>query len=86
VVVVLLLALATACAGPAATEEGKKGKRRSGLVLTEVIRSPAAKSVVVPAAGASGFTPQVRLGYTEGDQWEPSMMTRGTRTPCRVKA
>jgi hypothetical protein len=50
-----------------------KGKRRSGLVEQSVIAGPAAQPVQVPAAGGSGWTPQVRLGFTVGDQWEPAI-------------
>jgi len=50
-----------------------KGKRRSGTVLPAVIGGQAGQPVQVPAAGGSGWTPQVRLGFTVGDQWEPAI-------------
>ena len=55
------------------SEEGVKGKRRSGVVLTEVVRAPAGRPVAAPPAPSSGFAPQVRLGFTDGDQWEPAI-------------
>jgi hypothetical protein len=74
VVVVLLIALMTACVGQSdEAEEGNKGKRRSHQVFPEVVQAAAPQPVVVAAAGPSGFAPQVRLGYTSGDQWEPSI-------------
>ena len=72
--VLLLLALSAACVSrEAEPEEGNKGKRRSGQVLAEVVQSPAGQPVESPALAASGFTPQTRLGYTSGDQWEPAI-------------
>jgi len=56
----------------AQTEEGRAG-RRSGVVLAEVVAAPAAAPAAVPAARGSGFTPQTRLGFTSGDQWEPAI-------------
>lgn len=49
-----------------------KGKRNSGVVDAAVVGAPAAQAVSV-AASAAGFAPQTRLGYTSGDQWEPSI-------------
>ena len=52
-------------------EKGKAG-RRSGAVLPEVVQAgiPGRVEVNPPA---SGFAPQVRLGFHEGDQWEPAI-------------
>jgi hypothetical protein len=50
-----------------------KGKRRSGLVEQSVIAGPAGQPVQAPAAGGTGWTPQVRLGFSVGDQWEPAI-------------
>ena len=50
-----------------------KGKRRSGMVLPAVIGGQAGQAVQAPAAGASGWTPQVRMGFNVGDQWEPAI-------------
>jgi len=72
--VLLLLALSAACVSREAdSEEGQKGKRRSGQVLAEVVKSQAYQPAKAPALARSGFTPQLRLGYTSGDQWEPSI-------------
>ena len=36
-----------------------------------------AAAVVASAAGASGFSPQLRLGFEVGDQWEPAIAADG---------
>jgi len=54
-------------------EDGVKGKRASGQVEAAVVQSPAGQAVSAAAAPASGFSPQTRLGYTRGDQWEPAI-------------
>ncbi|MBL8057436.1 MAG: exo-alpha-sialidase [Anaerolineales bacterium] len=50
-----------------------KGLRRSSTVLASVANAapPAGPLLRPPAAG--GFSPQVRLGFTAGDQWEPAI-------------
>lgn len=55
-------------------EEPDKAKtgRRSGAVLPAVIQAASPAPVQVNAL-VSGFTPQVRLGFTAGDQWEPAI-------------
>jgi hypothetical protein len=50
-----------------------KAKIREGGVQPEVVKSLAANKVVLAPPLPSGFTPQVRLGFTVGDQWEPSI-------------
>jgi len=50
-----------------------KGKRASGVVDAAVVNAQASGSVTVAAAGPAGFAPQTRMGYTSGDQWEPSI-------------
>lgn len=55
-------------------EKMLKGKAptRKGEVKTAVINaSPFNSPFVAPPSG--GFTPQTRLGYTSGDQWEPAI-------------
>jgi len=52
-------------------DEGK-GKRVSGQVEADVVAA-AGRPVSAAAVPASGFAPQTRLGYTEGDQWEPAI-------------
>jgi hypothetical protein len=54
-------------------EEGMAKIRNSGQTLPEVVNAPAGRLVTVLAPPAGGFTPQVRMGYTEGDQWEPAI-------------
>jgi hypothetical protein len=68
--VALLAALISAGSGV-----GLKAKRRSGTVLASVVNAPPVvqkKAAALPPPGG-GFTPQVRLGYTSGDQWEPAI-------------
>ena len=58
--------------GPRDVPEKAKGVRKSGTVLAEVVQAGLpGPAQVIPAA--KGFTPQVRLGFHEGDQWEPSI-------------
>jgi hypothetical protein len=54
-------------------EEGMAKIRKSGQTLPEVVSAPAGRLVAVPAPPGGGFTPQVRMGFTEGDQWEPAI-------------
>ena len=55
------------------SEEGAKGKRRSGVVLSEVVSASAVQPAKAPPPPSSGFAPQTRLGFTSGDQWEPAI-------------
>jgi hypothetical protein len=75
VVVVLSLGL-----GSFFTNEGErqKSKRRDGGVLEEVVNASAPQPVRTPSISSSGFSPQVRLGYTSGDQWEPAIASDGS--------
>ncbi len=74
IALLLIAALSTALLNPGGSPEaGDKGKRRSGIVLDEVVRAPAAQRPQAPAAPPSGFAPQTRLGFTSGDQWEPAI-------------
>ena len=50
----------------------KAKSRDSGKVLRSVVNAPAFQPAAVPAA-PSAFTPQTRLGFQNGDQWEPSI-------------
>jgi len=56
-------------------EKMLKGKAptRKGEVKAEVINASPNQPAAVPAAAPSGFTPQTRLGFTAGDQWEPAI-------------
>ena len=74
VVFVLLLALVNACVSTSGdVEERGKGKRRSRQVSAKVVQASVPQAVAVPEARGTGFSPQVRLGFTDGDQWEPSI-------------
>jgi hypothetical protein len=53
-------------------EEKAKGRRRSGIILNEVVRASAYQPASLLQTG-SGFAPQIRLGFTQGDQWEPAI-------------
>ena len=48
-------------------------KRKSGQVLAAVVNAPAMLPVQALPAPAGGFSPQTRLGFTSGDQWEPAI-------------
>ncbi len=50
-----------------------KAPTRKGEVKTEVINASPIRPVSVPAAPPGGFTPQIRLGFDVGDQWEPAI-------------
>lgn len=52
-----------------------KGKApiRKGAVSEQVINSVQPNPPSIPGAGPSGFTPQTRLGFYAGDQWEPAI-------------
>jgi hypothetical protein len=56
-------------------EKMLKGKApiRKGEVKAEVINASPDQPVSIPAAAPGGFTPQVRLGFHAGDQWEPAI-------------
>lgn len=55
-------------------EPGRAKQRQSGRVLADVVRAPAyAPPAAAPPAPMRGFAPQVRVGFTVGDQWEPSI-------------
>jgi len=50
-----------------------KAKIREGGVRAEVINSSPENKVTLAPPSTSGFSPQVRLGHTSGDQWEPAI-------------
>ena len=50
-----------------------KAPTRKGEVKQEVINASPMNAPAVAAAPPGGFTTQVRLGYTSGDQWEPAI-------------
>jgi len=52
--------------------EGKAKTREAGVQPDVINAAPAGKVVLAPPS-PNGFTPQVRLGFTVGDQWEPSI-------------
>jgi len=50
-----------------------KAPTRKGEVKAEVINASPIRPVSLSAAPPSGFTPQTRLGFDVGDQWEPAI-------------
>jgi hypothetical protein len=70
---VALAALLAALIFPAQAWVKARGSRRSGQVRLAVVQAAAGEAVLAPPAPARGFSPQVRLGHTAGDQWEPSI-------------
>jgi hypothetical protein len=59
-------------------EEPAKAKRARGEIDLTVVGADPGPAFAAPGAMAAppppgGFTPQVRLGYTSGDQWEPAI-------------
>lgn len=55
------------------TESHEKGKRASGRVREAVVAGNPFPSAAAAKPGASGFSPQLRLGFNVGDQWEPAI-------------
>jgi hypothetical protein len=50
-----------------------KSKIREGGVRSEVINAVSPNQITLAPFAPSGFTPQLRLGFTVGDQWEPAI-------------
>ncbi|HET9905126.1 MAG TPA: sialidase family protein, partial [Anaerolineales bacterium] len=50
-----------------------KAPTRKGEVNQEVINASTVRPVTNAAAPTVGFTPQIRLGFDVGDQWEPAI-------------
>ena len=69
----LTLAAAIAAIAPALiVERPGKSKSTRGRVEADVVASSAAQPAAAPS-GPSAFSPQVRLGFHVGDQWEPAI-------------
>jgi hypothetical protein len=66
-----VLAAVTALLVP--TEAREKGKRAQGRVRASVVAAPIEQTAVATNLGPAGFTPQTRLGFQVGDQWEPAI-------------
>lgn len=54
-------------------EQEMSAGRTSRTVEQDVINAPLAVPPTVPDAAGSAFTPQTRLGFSAGDQWEPAI-------------
>ena len=50
-----------------------KAKIREGGVRAEVVNALPGNLVALAPPSPAGFSPQVRLGFTAGDQWEPAI-------------
>ena len=54
--------------------EGRgKGKASRGKVRPQVVAAQPPGTTVAPPLPLAGFAPQLRLGFTAGDQWEPAI-------------
>lgn len=72
----ILAALAASSLGgllPAKEQQPAKAKRKTVGPLESVIAAPVPSGVKAPPAPPSGFSSQVRLGFFNGDQWEPAI-------------
>jgi len=58
---------------PAKQAESAKARRKTVGPLASVIAAPVPSSVIAPAAPPAGFSSQIRLGFYDGDQWEPAI-------------
>jgi hypothetical protein len=67
---VAVMAAALTAAGGASPGRARASRAR---VDPRVVAAPVAPGPTVPAAPGAGFTPQVRLGFDAGDQWEPAI-------------
>ncbi len=77
-VILVLAAMISASLGalaPSAEVTPVKAKRKTVGPLQSVIAAPIPAGVKVPPAPPNGFTTQVRLGFSNGDQWEPAIAT-----------
>ncbi len=54
-------------------EEPAKAKRKTVGPLASVIAAPIPFGVFAPPVPPAGFSSQVRLGFFDGDQWEPAI-------------
>ncbi len=73
--IVMAILVASAFVTSAVTSEvpaGAKAKHGTTTDRATVIAAKPAGTTVAPA-GSTGFSPQARLGFTEGDQWEPAI-------------
>lgn len=68
----VLVAAAAACSRVDLDEPGK-GKRATGGIVPGVFAAPAPAGVELAPPPPAGFAPQVRLGLSVGDQWEPAI-------------
>ncbi|HET7678011.1 MAG TPA: sialidase family protein [Candidatus Limnocylindrales bacterium] len=69
----VLLAALYLGAGGLIDDATDKAKRRSGQVKPAVVAAQPDGPAIAPAAHGGGFSTQVRLGFTSGDQWEPAI-------------
>jgi hypothetical protein len=73
-ILTLIVLLVAAAAGFASAPRSQPViKRKSGVVLPHVVSAQPYRPVTAPAAPPGSFSPQVRLGFDTGDQWEPAI-------------
>jgi BNR repeat protein len=74
-ILVTLLAASFSCGeGDEDLDADAVAKTKTGVIDPAVVRSAVPRRTVVSTADTlTGFTPQTRLGYTVGDQWEPAV-------------
>jgi len=77
IVMALLILAALAASSLGALSPAKqtpaKAKRKTVGPLASVIAAPVPSGVKAPPPPPSGFSSQVRLGFFNGDQWEPAI-------------
>src|SRR5688572_24040830 len=72
------LAMAVVTGDPGA-DQPSRSKRRAREVQKSVVAGAVPELTTAPAAPKSGgFSPQVRLGFHDGDQWEPAIAADGS--------
>src|SRR6266568_1231061 len=70
---VCLLAIVVACGDEGYDADEQARKSKEGVVDAAVVRAGARVVTSAAADPGSGVTPQTRLGFTAGDQWEPAI-------------
>jgi hypothetical protein len=71
--VLLALILASGVLFTQLEPAGKAKVFRKGPVQEYVVNASPDRPAIAPAVPPSGFTPQTRLGFDAGDQWEPAI-------------
>lgn len=72
-VVAAFLAVIPLVAGNSGSNSAREVKGKRGGGRPDLVSASEPRGAFAPQAPPAGFTPQVRLGYTAGDQWEPAI-------------